>query len=455
MKYDLMIIGGGPAGYLAAERAGHAGLSTILFEKNNIGGICLNEGCVPSKALLYSAKIYDYAKSGSKYGVTFKSASIDQVAVIKRKNKAVKTLVSGVKVALKANKVEVIDGEAHIEKRNADGFIVSCNEKVYTGSRLMICTGSVPIMPPIEGLKEAYQEGIVMTSREVLELTEIPEKLVVVGGGVIGLEMASYYNSVGSEVTVIEMLDRIAGMTDLDISKILRKNYEKKGIKFNLQSKVVKFTNNSVIYEKNGVAVEVAADKALVSIGRRPFTQGIGIENIGVQLTERGAIITDDRGRTNIAEVYSAGDVNGKYMLAHTAYREAEVCINNILGKKDRMRYTAIPAVIYTNPEVASVGETEETAKQKGIDYECTNTSMKYSGRYVAENEGGNGICKVLIDKKYRKVIGVTAIGNYSSEFIYGASLMIETEMTVDDIKEIVFPHPTVCEVIREALFAF
>jgi len=294
-----------------------------------------------------------------------------------------------------------------------------------------------------------------MTNKEVLELTVVPKKLVVVGGGVIGLEMASYYNSAGSEVTVVEMLDRIAGMTDTDISKILKKNYEKKGIIFNLQSKVVKFTNNSVVYEKEGKTVEASADKVLVSIGRRPMTQNIGIENIGVSLTERGAIITDDKGRTNVAEVYAAGDVNGKSMLAHTAYREAEVCINNILGKKDRMRYNAIPAVIYANPEVASVGETEETAKQKGIDYECANISMRYAGRYVAENEGGNGICKVLVDKKYNKVIGVSVIGNYSSEFIYGASFMIETEMTVDDIKEIVFPHPTVCEVIREALFAF
>jgi len=193
----------------------------------------------------------------------------------------------------------------------------------------------------------------------------------------------------------------------------------------------------------------------LVSIGRKPMTQGIGIENIGVQMTERGAIITDDTGRTNVAEVYAAGDVNGKSMLAHTAYREAEVCVNNILGKKDRMRYQGVPSVIYTNPEVASVGETEETAEQKGIDYEAVNISMRYSGRYIAENEGGDGICKVLIDKDRRNVIGVSAISNYSSEFIYGASFMIETEMTLDDIKEIVFPHPTVTEAIREALFAF
>jgi len=455
MSYDLMIIGGGPAGYLAAERAGHAGLNTILFEKEYIGGVCLNEGCIPSKALLYSAKIYDYAKIGSKYGVNFEGAVLDQEKVIKRKRKVVKTLVSGVTSTLKRNKVEVIMGEAFIEKKTSDGFNITCNGEKYTGNRLMICTGSIPIMPPIEGLADAYESGFAMTNREILELTEVPEKLVVVGGGVIGLEMASYYNSAGSEVTIVEMLDRIAGMTDKDISKILMKGYEKKGINFNLGSKVVSFGKDSVSFEKDGQVNELKADKVLVSIGRKPMTQGIGIENIGVQMTERGAIITDDTGRTNVAEVYAAGDVNGKSMLAHTAYREAEVCVNNILGKKDRMRYQGVPSVIYTNPEVASVGETEETAEQKGIDYEAVNISMRYSGRYIAENEGGDGICKVLIDKDRRNVIGVSAISNYSSEFIYGASFMIETEMTLDDIKEIVFPHPTVTEAIREALFAF
>ncbi|MBN2557599.1 MAG: dihydrolipoyl dehydrogenase [Clostridia bacterium] len=455
MIYDLMIIGSGPAGYLAAERAGHAGLKTVVFEKGSIGGVCLNEGCIPSKALLYSAKIFDYAKTGAKYGVTFGKASLDQQAVVKRKEKVVKTLVSGVRSALKKNGVEIIEGEAFIEKRRADGFVVSCKESEYTGSRIIICTGSVPIMPPIEGLREAYEKGFVMTNREILNLVTVPKKLVVVGGGIIGLEMASYYNSAGSEVVVIEMLDRIAGMTDREISGILMKDYEKKGIQFNLGAKVVRFTEDSVVYEKDGKTIETAADKVLLSIGRKPMTAGIGLENIGVLTDRRGAVITDDTGRTNIAEVYAAGDVNGKSMLAHTAYREAEVCVNTIIGKKDRMRYHSIPSVIYTNPEVAVVGETEESASEKGIEFESVNVSMRYSGRYIAENEGGNGICKVLIDKKRRNLIGVSAIGNYSSEFIYGASLMIETEMTVDDIKELVFPHPTVSEVIKEALFAF
>ncbi|MBN2851161.1 MAG: dihydrolipoyl dehydrogenase [Clostridia bacterium] len=455
MIYDLIVIGGGPAGYLASERAGHAGMKVLLLEERNVGGVCLNEGCIPSKALLYSAKIYDYAKTGSKYGVTFEGASIDQETVIKRKEKVVKTLVGGVKAALKANHVEIIEGRGKIDGRDEDGFKVTCLNETYHGKRLLIATGSVPIMPPIDGLLDGFNKGFVMTNREILDLTVIPEKLVVIGGGVIGLEMASYFNSVGSEVTIIEMLDRIAGQTDLDISRLLMKDYEKKGISFKLGAKVVKLTSDSVIYETAGESIEVKATKVLASIGRRPNTKDIGLDSVNVETDKRGAILTDNKMRTNIAEIYAAGDVNGKSMLAHTAYREAEVCINNILGKKDIMRYGAIPSVIYTNPEVASVGETEETAKTKGIEYDVANITMRFSGRYVAENEGGNGICKVLRDKKNNTIIGVSLIGNSASELIYGASLMIEMEMQIDDIKELVFPHPTVSEAIREALFTF
>jgi dihydrolipoamide dehydrogenase len=248
------------------------------------------------------------------------------------------------------------------------------------------------------------------------------------------------------------MLDNIAGNTDHEISDILLKNYQKKGVEFKLGAKVTKVSENSVSYEKDGQVFEVPAEKILMSIGRRPAVDGLGLEKIGVEV-ERGRVRVDERGRTNIPEVYAAGDVNGYSMLAHTAYREAEVCINNILGKKDIMRYDAIPSVIYTNPEVGCVGETEESAKKKGIEFEAVKLSMMYSGRYVAENEGGDGICKVIIDKKHKKLIGVHMIGNYSSEIIYGAGLMIETEMRVEDIKELVFPHPTVCEIIREAIF--
>lgn len=454
MIYDLIIIGGGPAGYLAAERAGQAGLNTLLIEKRSIGGVCLNEGCVPSKAMLYSAKILDGAKHGDQYGVMAGNVSLNHEAVVERKNRVVKTLVLGIEIKLKRKRVNIAEGFAEIMSRSREGYEVKANGKIYIGKRLLIATGSMPIIPPISGIKEGLEKGFILTNREILNLRKVPESLVIVGGGVIGLEMASYYNSAGSKVTVIEMLDHIAGYTDGEIANILLKNYENKGVEFKLGARVVEIKEGTVVYETNGQKMIVEADKVLMSIGRRPVTEGIGLERIGVEL-ERGRIKTDERGKTNIPEVYAAGDVNGHSMLAHTAYREAEVCINNILGKKDIMRYNAIPSVIYTNPEVGCVGETEETALQKGIDYEAVRISMKYSGRYVAENEDGDGICKVLIDKKYRNIIGVHMIGSYASEVIYGAGLMIETEMRVEDIKELVFPHPTVSEIIREAIFEF
>jgi len=454
LVYDLIVIGGGPAGYLAAERAGHAGLATLLIEKRFIGGVCLNEGCVPSKALLYSAKLLDGAKHSEKYGVTVTNASIDQEAVIARKNKVVKTLVTGIKGKLKKSKVTIVEAAAEIQGKNTEGYEIVANGVNYTGRRLLIATGSMPVIPPIPGVKEGIEKGKVLTNREILDLTIVPKFLVIVGGGVIGLEMASYFNSAGSKVTVIEMLDNIAGNTDHEISDILLKNYQKKGVEFQLGAKVTKVLENAVVYEKGGQIFEVPAEKILMSIGRRPAVNGLGLDRIGVEV-ERGKIKVNEKGQTNIPEVYAAGDVNGNSMLAHTAYREAEVCINNILGKKDIMRYDAIPSVIYTNPEVGCVGETEESAKNKGIEFEAVKLSMMYSGRYVAENEGGDGICKVLIDKKHRKLIGVHMIGNYASEIIYGAGLMIETEMRVNDIKELVFPHPTVCEILREAIFEF
>lgn len=453
MTYDLIVLGGGPAGYLAAQRAANAGMSTLLAEKRFIGGVCLNEGCIPTKAMLYSAKIYDNAVQGGKYGVTVGNAVLDHKTVVKRKDKIVKTLTAGIRASLKKGNVTVVEGFGKIMGRNAGGYEAEAGGELFTGKRLLIATGSMPVIPQIAGIKEGIDEGYVLTNREILDLEEVPESLVVIGGGAIGLEMASYFNSAGSKVMVVEMLDHIAGNTDRDISTILMKNYKKKGVEFKLNSKVVEIGKNSVEYESEGKRTTVEAGKVLVSIGRKPVTEGIGLENIGVEV-DRGCIKVDERGKTNVPEVYAAGDVNGRFMLAHTAYREAEVCINNMLGRKDIMRYNAIPSVIYTNPEAAGVGETEETARQKRIEYEAANISMRYSGRYLAENEGGDGSCKVLIDKANQRLIGVHMIGNYSSEIIYGAGLMIEMEMRVRDVKELVFPHPTVAEIIREGVFS-
>jgi dihydrolipoamide dehydrogenase len=452
MIYDLIVIGGGPGGYTAAERAGGAGLSVLLAEKRVLGGVCLNEGCIPSKTFLNSAKIADYAKNGGTYGVHAEGVKLEHPAVVKRKNRVVKKLVSGLEMKMKKNKVTVVNGEAVISGRTGDGFQVKVDGAVYTGKRLLIASGSVPAMPPIPGLDEGYKKGIVLTNREILDIETIPENLVIIGGGVIGLEMASYFNSAGSRVTVVEMLDHIAGPTDREISDILLNNYKKKGIDFRLSAKVTEIKGNDVVFESSDGIKRVSGDNILVSIGRKPDTKGLGLETIGVE-TDRGRIVTDEFLRTNIPEVYAAGDVNGISMLAHTAYREAEVAVNNILGKRDRMRYFAVPSVIYTNPEVGSVGETTESARDKGLDVEIIKLPLAYSGRYVAETERGDGIVKVLVDKQYRTIRGLHIIGSYASEIIYGAAVMMETEMRVNDIREIVFPHPTVCEVIREAMF--
>ena len=450
--YDLIILGGGPAGYNAAERAGHAGLKTLVIEERALGGVCLNEGCIPTKTLLYSAKIYDYAKHGADYGVTFGTAAIDHAFVVNRKNGVVKQLVAGVGAKMKKSGVDVVKASAVIKERNAEGFVVTADGKDYVGKQLLIATGSSAALPPIDGLADSLKEGFALTNREVLDLPAIPKTIVVVGGGVIGLEMASYFNSVGSKVYVVEMMDHIAGPVDREISALLQKDYAARGVEFILGAKVTSIKNKAVSYEKDGKVTEIPADYALVSIGRRPRTAGIGCENIGLHL-ERGAIVTNEMGKTNVPGVWAAGDVNGKSMLAHTAYREGEVCINNILGKKDRINYNSIPAVIYTNPEVASVGETTESAKEKGLDVKIQTFTLKYSGRYIAENEHGYGILKVITDKKHKNIVGLHMIGSYASEIIYGAAMMVETEMRVEDIQKMVFPHPTVCEVIREAMF--
>jgi dihydrolipoamide dehydrogenase len=449
---DLLIIGGGPAGYVAAERAGHKGLNVVLFEKKAMGGVCLNEGCIPTKTLLYSAKIYENALHGDKYGVFGDNIRFDYEKMIARKNKVVRKLVAGVESKMKANKVTVVKGDAMIEGRSTDGIEVSCNGEKYIGKNLLVCTGSEASIPPIPGLKEAGE--VILTNREILEMTERPASLVVIGGGVIGMEFASFFNSLGTKVTVVEMLPEILGGLDFEISAMLRDIYTKKGIAFHLNAKVVQVDGNKVVFEKEGMTHTVEGEKILLSVGRRPVTQGFGLENLQVELL-RGGIKVDEKMRTNVPGVFAAGDVTGFSLLAHTASREGEVVVNNLTGRNDIMRYNAIPGVVYTNPEVAGVGETEESAKAKGIAYKVSKLPMTYAGRFVVENEGGNGLCKILVGEKHGEVIGVHLLGNPSSEIIYGACMAIEQEMTLKEMQEVVFPHPTVSEILKEVVFSF
>ena len=456
--FDLAIIGGGPGGYVAAGRAGAAGLSVVLFEKRELGGVCLNEGCIPTKTLLYSAKVYDYTRHADQYGVSVEGSSIDFGAIFKRKQKVVKKLVGGVKAQMKGAKVEVVKGEAVIQGRSAEGITIVSGETSYQARNLLICTGSEAAVPPIPGLREGLG-GAVVTNREILSLEEQPERLVVIGGGVIGMEFASFFNSIGTKVTVVEMLPKILGPLDDEISAMLQAQYEKNGVEFHLSCKVVAVEGNDVVYEDpEGKTCRATGDKILVSVGRRANFQGIGLESIGVELALNPAgrpygIKVDEKMRTNIPNVYAAGDVTGFSMLAHTASREGEVAVNNILGKADRMRYDAIPGVVYTNPEVAGAGVTEAEAAKKGLDYTVVKLPMAYAGRFVAENERGEGLCKVIVGRKYHEVLGVHMLGNPCSEMIHSACIAIEQEMTVEQLKEVVFPHPTVSEILKETVF--
>ena len=363
--FDLIVVGGGPGGYLAAERAAQGGLKVSLFEKRALGGVCLNEGCIPTKTLLNSAKLYRHATESENFGVKSEKVTFDHAQVIKRKAKVVKTLVSGVGMTMSANKINVVSAAATVCPKQDGKFKVNADGKDYFADKLILACGSEAVVPPIPGVKEGVESGFVMTNREILDETQLPATLCVIGGGVIGLEMACYFASVGVKVTVIEMMNKIAGPTDNDICKVLMNEYAKRGMVFKLSAKVLSVKPGAIVYEDAEGQHECACDKVLLSVGRRAATKDVGLENLNIEMN-RGAIVTDDTLATNVPGVWAVGDCNGKIMLAHTAYREAEVAVNNILGKKDHINYNSIPSVIYTDPEVASVGYTKDAAEKAG-----------------------------------------------------------------------------------------
>ena len=450
--FDIAIIGGGPGGYVAAEKAGKNGLRTILFEKKELGGVCLNEGCIPTKTLLYSAKLYDNARKSEKYGVRVEGAELDYKKMTDRKTKVMRKLVAGIGLRMRNAGVEVVKAEATIEGRTPEGALrISAGDNIYEAQNVLICTGSETFIPPITGLDMSTNEALV-TNRELLSLKEAPTSLVIIGGGVIGMEFASLYNSIGCEVHVVEMMPEILGAMDSEVSAMLRAQYTKKGVHFHLSCKVTSVDGHNVTFvDSEGAEHTVEGDKILLSVGRRPITKGFGLESLGVEL-ERGGIKVDNRMRTNVEGVYAAGDVTGFSMLAHTASREAEVVIHNLCGHDDTMCYNAIPGIVYTNPEVAGVGLTEAQALQQGIGHKCLRLPMAYSGRFVAENEGGEGICKIIVDKATERVLGVHMLGNPCSEIIGSACIAIERGMTVSELERVILPHPTVTEIIKECI---
>ena len=447
MKYDVAIIGGGPAGYTAAERAAKGGLSTILFEKNALGGVCLNEGCVPTKTLLYSAKTYDNIRHASKYAVKAENPSFDLGKIIARKNKVVKKLTAGIRMKMTEAGATVVNAEASIEGRAEDGTLtIVAADTRYEAANLLICTGSETVIPPIPGLSEtAY-----WTSREALQSKELPASLVIIGGGVIGMEFASFFNSLGVEVHVVEMLDKILGPMDRELSAMLQAEYAKRGVKFYLGHKVTGVHGTEVSVEKDGESFTLTGEKVLLSVGRRPVTKGFGLENLGVEPFRNGVKVNEYM-QTSLPNVYACGDITAFSLLAHTAVSEAEVAIDHILGKPHAMSYKAIPGVVYTNPEIAGVGRTEDELQAAGVDYQVKKIPMAFSGRFVTENEMGNGVCKLLLDGE-GTLIGAHLLGNPASELIVIAGMALEQGMKAEQLTRFVFPHPTVGEILKEAL---
>lgn len=441
MKYFLAIIGGGPAGYTAAEIASKAGKDVVLFEQNALGGTCLNVGCIPTKTLLYSAKQYVNATHGDKYGVTAENVSFDYVKMQQRKTKVVRKLVAGIRAKLNNEHCTVINGAAKVINRTDELVTISCEDEQYEAENLLICTGSTNFVPPIPGIKD---NDHVWDSSAALDAKELPQSIAIIGGGVIGMEFATLYHELGVPVTVIEAMPTILPNIDQDIVTILREKYEKAGIKILTSTKVVEI-NDGALKVESGEVIE--ADKILVSVGRRANLQGL--EALTDLEFNRGAIVVDDFMKTNLPNVYAAGDVTGKIMLAHVASRQAEVAVGRMLKQipVQRIAYNAIPSVVYTNPEIACVGITE-----KDFDAEVKTLSMTFSGRFVAENEGETGLCKMLIDKKSHSVLGVHMIGNPCSEFVAAASFAVRMGYTVDEFKQVVFPHPTVSEILKEIL---
>ena len=445
--FDLAIIGGGPAGYTAAERAAHNGLNVVIFEKKAFGGVCLNEGCIPTKTLLYSAKLYHNAKNGSKYGIGTENTTFDYEKIVSRKNKIVRKLNAGIRAKMTNCGATMVVGEAEIKQHTDEKVVILANEQEFEAKKLLLCCGSEVSIPPIKGLQTTEY----ITSREALELKAVPQSIVIVGGGVIGMEFAGLFNTLGSKVSVIEMANEILPPVDSEIAAMLHAEYQKQGIDFFVGAKVTELQNNKVLFTDNqGNEQNIDTEKILLCVGRKPSLKGIEILDLE---PFRNGIKVNDKMQTSKTNVYAAGDITAFSMLAHTAVREAEVAVNNIVGKSDTMAYNAVPAVVYTNPEVAGVGLTEDELKAQGRSYSVRKLPMTFSGRFVAENEGGNGLCKLIFDDR-NIIVGCHMIGNPSSEIIAVAALAIEQQLTSERFEKLIFPHPSVGEIIKETLFA-
>ena len=452
-KFDVIIIGSGPGGYVAAIRAGQLGLKTAIVEKDKeLGGTCLNIGCIPSKALLTSSDHFMFAKKeAAKHGIMIDNVSVDLAKMQQRKDKVVKTMNGGVRALMKTNKVTTFEGLGSIVAPGKVSVKSSNGETQEIETKnIIIATGSVPVELPFA----KFDGKTIVSSTEALCFPEAPKKLLVIGAGAIGLELGSVWSRLGSEVTMLEFLPRIAIGFDLELSNLLQRSLTAQGMTFHLDTKVtaasVENGGVTVTATKGGEELKFEADKVLVSVGRKPFSEGVGLEKVGVELDDKKRIKIDKHFRTNVEGIYAIGDVVAGPMLAHKAEEEGIACVENLAGKSGHVNYDVIPGIIYTNPELAGVGLTEEQAKEKGIDYRVGKFPFRANGRAVA-NEDLDGMVKFIADAKTDRILGAHILQHAASELIAEAASVMEFGGSSEDLGRTCHSHPTLSEAVKEA----
>jgi dihydrolipoamide dehydrogenase len=450
---DVIVIGGGPGGYVAAIRAAQLGGKVILVEKDNLGGVCLNRGCIPTKAMLSAADVYDtVANRSAEYGVTVSGVSVDYMKIVERRQKVVKTLVSGVGYLMKKNNIQVKNGAARltsatsVEVTGADG-----SKETVSAKNIIIASGSEPVKVPIPGLEGEN----VLDSDGALAANSVPRSILIIGGGAIGLEWAYIFKKLGSDVTLVELMEHILPQNDAEIANELARSLKKAGIKIMTGHKVTGVETKggmmvSTVTDAAGAgAQQIESEKILVAVGRRPVSGGMGLEELGVK-TERGRILVNDRMETSIPGIYAIGDVTGGMLLAHKASEEGVVASENIMGKSTRMNYNVVPAAVYTSPEVATVGLSEEAVKAKGIDYKVGRFQFRPNGKALALGEN-EGMVKIIADARYGEVLGCHMVGPHVTDMIHEIVIAMESEATVETIGRAIHAHPTLSEVVKEA----
>jgi dihydrolipoamide dehydrogenase len=453
--FDLVIIGSGPGGYVAAIRGAQLGFKTAIIEKDkNLGGTCLNVGCIPSKALLYSSEMYHFAGHGATaHGIDLTNLSISIEHLMAKKDKTVDQLRSGVVHLMKANKIKVFKGLGMLAGDHKVRVKGANDETLLTGKHIIIATGSCVIELPF--LK--FDGEIVVSSTQAIAFDKIPTKMIVVGAGAIGLELGSVWARLGSQVDVIEFLPVIAPTFDKDVSKMAERLFKKQGLNFHLKTKVTGLKQvkgkNILTAEKDGKEIEFEADKILVAVGRKPYTERLGLESVGIQTDEKGRIPVDKHFKTTAHGIYAIGDVIPGPMLAHKAEEEGVACVERIAGQAGHVNYAVIPNVIYTEPEIASVGLTEAMAKEQGIEYKSGKFNFSGNGRAIA-TDATDGFVKVIACKKTDRILGVQVIAKSGSELIASAVTHMEYGGSAEDLGRTIHAHPTLSEAMKEAALA-